>query len=214
MSSDGRDVDADVSSPLPPPPVAPVAASTPGGISAEEERADEYEETYLKMWNNTTNPKEVSCRTAFDILCWCFGPASQLRSVYRTGATTLCTQQRLDFQLCLKVRATAMKQPEEARVSLRTQIPTRPSFSRFAGGQQETALYRVHLRTGHSRAPCCCGLWLLSILQELLRADRLAKQDPRPHVWKMRTEPPPQFKAWTIGEATNDAQAAAASGKM
>ena len=74
-------------------------------------------ETYLTMWNNTTNPKEISCRTAFDILCWCFGPVSQVRSLYRTGQTTLCSQQWSDMQLCLKVKAQAMKDPEEARVS-------------------------------------------------------------------------------------------------
>jgi hypothetical protein len=70
------------------------------------------------MWNNVTNPKEISCKTAFDILAWCFGPASQLRSVYRTGTTTMCTQQRLDLELCIKVKAQALKDPEGARVSL------------------------------------------------------------------------------------------------
>lgn len=74
-------------------------------------------ETYLTMWNNTTNPKEVSCRTAFDILCWCFGPVSQVRSLYRTGNATTCGAQFADLQTCMKVKAAAMKDTEEARVS-------------------------------------------------------------------------------------------------
>jgi hypothetical protein len=28
----------------------------------------------------------------------------------------------------------------------------------------------------------------------MLRAARAAKEDPRPHIWKMRTEPPEQFR--------------------
>lgn len=73
-------------------------------------------ETYLTMWNNTTNPKEVSCRTAFDILCWCFGPVSQMRALYRTGNATTCSAQFKDLQTCMKVKAAALKDPEEARV--------------------------------------------------------------------------------------------------
>jgi hypothetical protein len=30
--------------------------------------------------------------------------------------------------------------------------------------------------------------------QDMLRAARAAKEDPRPHIWKMRTEPPEQFR--------------------
>ena len=64
-----------------------------------------HPETWLRMWTNTTNPRKVSCTTAFDIVAWCFGPVNQLRSIYRTGVPTLCTPQFEDFKLCLKVKA-------------------------------------------------------------------------------------------------------------
>ena len=60
---------------------------------------------------------------------------SQLRSMYRTGQATMCTEQRLDFQLCLNVKAAAMKDPEGARVSADGQPASRSSH-----GQQSSAL--------------------------------------------------------------------------
>jgi hypothetical protein len=62
------------------------------------------------------------------VLLWS-GPMSQLRSMYRTGQATMCTEQRLDFQLCLKVKAAAMKDPEGARVSADGQPASRSSHS-------------------------------------------------------------------------------------
>jgi hypothetical protein len=68
------------------------------------------------MWTNTTHPRKVSCTTAFDIVAWCFGPVNQLRSIYRNGVPTLCTQQFDDFKLCLKVMAKSGGDQAEARV--------------------------------------------------------------------------------------------------
>ena len=113
MSDHENDVDESMPVPTPATP-----ARDPDQITEDDERADEYEETYMKMWNNVTNPKHVSCKTAFDILAWCYGPASQLRSVYRTGSATVCTQPRKDLELCIKVKAQALKDPEGAMVSL------------------------------------------------------------------------------------------------
>ena len=85
-------------------------------ITALDEFEDEYEETYLRMWNNVTNPKEISCRTALDIVMWCFGPASMTRAMYRTGHPANCNQQMKDLKLCLEVKAVAQKDPGAARV--------------------------------------------------------------------------------------------------
>lgn len=41
-------------------------------LNTPNQLADEYEDTWLHMWNNSTNPKKISCRTAFDILFYCF----------------------------------------------------------------------------------------------------------------------------------------------
>jgi hypothetical protein len=108
-----------------------------------------------------------------------------------------------------------MKQPEEARVSFRTRNNRHGLHFALRSWTATDCPVSCTFADCATHARFVLSLSRsVPILQELLRADRLAKQDPRPHVWKMRTEPPPQFKAWTIGEASNDAQAAAAAGKM
>jgi hypothetical protein len=107
-----------------------------------------FAETYLRMWNNTTQPKEISCKTAFDIMFWCYGPVSQLRSMYRTGQSTTCAQQRADLQLCLRVKATAMKNPEEARVSCDEE---------FEGGQACYNELEADFTCLSSRSRICCA---------------------------------------------------------
>lgn len=157
-------------------------------------------ETWLTMWTNTTNPKKVSCRTAFDIVAWCFGPVNQLRSIYRTGVPTVCTQQFDDFKLCIKVMAKSGGDQEEARVWTN-------------GHRARRAPMEGHMAWGAWRAwlTCVVSLWCL---QELLRADRLSKLDPRPHVLPLRTQPPLFFrrqqemrlKAIEAAKAAEDAQ--------
>lgn len=37
---------------------------------------DDYREVWLKIWNNSSNPKDISCHTALDILFYCISQNS------------------------------------------------------------------------------------------------------------------------------------------
>ena len=77
---------------------------------------DDYREVWLKVWNNSSDPAEASCRVAFDILWYCFSPAHQIRNVYQTGHATVCQRQRDDFKLCTQIKMGRLSE-REARVS-------------------------------------------------------------------------------------------------
>jgi len=72
----------------------------------------------LLQWNNTYDPAQVSCRTAFDIFMYCLTPANQLRNIYRTGMSSSCTHQFGDIHRCLQIKAMRVKDEAAARVML------------------------------------------------------------------------------------------------
>ena len=103
---------ADASASALPASTTPPSAATDG---AGEEGVDDYREVWLKIWNNSTDPKKMSCVTAFDILYYCFSPANQLRALYRTGQSDLCKKATDDVKLCARIKAGKLS-TQEARV--------------------------------------------------------------------------------------------------
>ena len=83
---------------------------------------------WLKVWNNSSNPREASCRVAFDILWYCFSPVHQIRHVYQYGHSTVCQRQRDDFKLCTRIKTGRMTD-EEARVSTAAQHSPPPHLT-------------------------------------------------------------------------------------
>ena len=76
-------------------------------------------ETWLRIWNNSLNPSEVSCRKAVDIMAYCFSPANQLRHIYRYGRVTGCEKAISDVGLCIKVKAKQFESPDAVKQLLR-----------------------------------------------------------------------------------------------
>ena len=100
------------------------SASTVGGED-EDDSSDDYRDVWLRIWNNSSSPSEVSCRVAFDVLWYCYSPANQARTVYQTGKTNSCRRQREDIKLCGKIKLGRLTE-QEARVSLhQLQLPSR-----------------------------------------------------------------------------------------
>ena len=92
----------------------PVSTTPPDAADADD--VDDYREVWLKIWNNSTNPRKISCVTAFDILYYCFSPANQLRALYRTGQSDLCQKAIDDVKLCARIKAGKLTS-RQARVS-------------------------------------------------------------------------------------------------
>ena len=93
------------------------SSSSPSSASdADDDDEDDYREVWLRVWNNSSDPRDASCRTAFDILWYCFSPAHQIRHVYQHGGATVCQRQRDDFKLCGKIKMGRLTE-QEARVS-------------------------------------------------------------------------------------------------
>lgn len=100
-----------------------VSQSISQPIEDESWRSDiDEREVWLKIWNQSTDPAKVSCVTAFDILYYCYSPANQLRSIYRTGKPALCERQRQDVKLCADVVVRKVE-GKEAVVSANTINP-------------------------------------------------------------------------------------------
>jgi len=76
-------------------------------------------ETWLRLWNHSLDPSDVSCRKALDIMAYCFSPAHQLRHLYRYGRVTTCEKAISDVGLCVKVKAKQFESPETVRELLR-----------------------------------------------------------------------------------------------
>ena len=143
----------------------PVSTSPPEAADAEDADADDYRNVWLKIWNNSSNPSKASCRIAFDILYYCYSPANQLRTLYRTGEPDLCHKAMEDVKLCARIRAGKLT-TQEARVGRTAHTPLEQHTRRPT--RHACPHTHPHSRAGHGRLllTLFSSVWLCRLLYE------------------------------------------------
>jgi hypothetical protein len=164
-----------------PPPPSPSASAAAVGDDNDDDDSDDYRNVWLRIWNNSSSPSQVSCRVAFDILWYCYSPANQVRTIYQTGSTDKCRKQRDDVKLCGKIKLGRFTE-QEARVSRTTAAA--PKRHQLQPVQPLPLNIAAHIPV----VVLCC------LMQHALRASRDHFVVKEPHVWNWRTEPPLQFR--------------------
>ena len=67
-----------------------------------------------------------SCKQYLDTLMYCFSPANQMGTYYRTGMIDGCVRQRGQLVLCLKLKA---PRPDEERVAMYEELKRRNQYA-------------------------------------------------------------------------------------